>query len=138
MAPRTASCSRQAFDDITLALTIPLYLQRRSCCLQDVGDEPYQANVMKITGNFFIVSCVETIAEGMTLAEKNGISRWAVCGSASCAQILICLHLLSVICSCRYVETNMWFCDVASPCLQVLPWQPAYIFCSNAHYFQYK
>ncbi len=45
------------------------------CCAQDVGDEPYQASVMKITGNFFIVSCVETIAEGMTLAEKNGISR---------------------------------------------------------------
>ncbi|DBA72789.1 hypothetical protein WJX79_000211 [Trebouxia sp. C0005] len=41
----------------------------------DVGTEPYQASVMKITGNFFIVSCVETIAEGMTLAEKNGISR---------------------------------------------------------------
>ena len=40
-----------------------------------MGDEPYQASVMKITGNFFIVSCVETIAEGMTLAEKNGISR---------------------------------------------------------------
>ncbi len=44
-------------------------------CWQDVGDEPYQASVMKITGNFFIVSCVETLAEGMTLAEKNGISR---------------------------------------------------------------
>ena len=43
---------------------------------QDVGEEPYQANVMKITGNFFIVSCIETIAEGMTLAEKNGISRY--------------------------------------------------------------
>jgi len=41
------------------------------CCLQDVGDEPYQASVMKITGNFFIVSCVETIAEGMTLAERT-------------------------------------------------------------------
>ena len=44
-------------------------------CWQDVGDEPYKANVMKITGNFFIVSCIETLAEGMTLAEKNGISR---------------------------------------------------------------
>ena len=45
------------------------------CFAQDVGDEPHLANVMKITGNFFIVSCVETIAEGMTLAEKNGIPR---------------------------------------------------------------
>lgn len=50
-------------------------VQSLVCCAQDVGDEPYQASVMKITGNFFIVSCVETIAEGMTLAEKNGISR---------------------------------------------------------------
>ncbi len=50
-------------------------VQSLVCWAQDVGDEPYQASVMKITGNFFIVSCVETIAEGMTLAEKNGISR---------------------------------------------------------------
>ncbi|KAL3136887.1 hypothetical protein ABBQ32_006498 [Trebouxia sp. C0010 RCD-2024] len=41
----------------------------------DLGEEPYKANVMKITGNFFIVACVETIAEAMTLAEKNGIPR---------------------------------------------------------------
>ena len=47
------------------------------CCHQDVGEEPYKANVMKITGNFFIVSCIETIAEAMTLAEKNGIPRQA-------------------------------------------------------------
>lgn len=48
-----------------------------SCCQQDLGEEPYKANVMKITGNFFIVACVETIAEAMTLAEKNGIPRQA-------------------------------------------------------------
>lgn len=46
-----------------------------------MGEEPYKANVMKITGNFFIVSCIETIAEAMTLAEKNGISRQ---GNRSC------------------------------------------------------
>lgn len=45
---------------------------------QDVGEEAHLANVMKITGNFFIVSCIETIAEGMTLAEKNGIPRSAL------------------------------------------------------------
>lgn len=51
----------------------------QTMCSQDVGEEPYKANVMKITGNFFIVSCIETIAEAMTLAEKNGISRQGRC-----------------------------------------------------------
>ena len=53
-----------------------------------MGEEPYKANVMKITGNFFIVSCVETIAEGMTLAEKNGISRQGHC--QACAWMPSC------------------------------------------------
>lgn len=68
------------------------------CCAQDVGTEPYQASVMKITGNFFIVSCVETIAEGMTLAEKNGISRCVEAetshGQASCCLLThVDMHL---------------------------------------------
>ncbi|KAL0026527.1 hypothetical protein WJX77_005073 [Trebouxia sp. C0004] len=33
------------------------------------------ASVMKLCGNFFISSVTETTAEGMTLAEKNGVSR---------------------------------------------------------------
>ena len=97
-------------------------VQSLVCCAQDVGDEPYQASVMKITGNFFIVSCVETIAEGMTLAEKNGISRcieieispdqascclvrasccksaillqiWAMSSRLRCCRLVLCLKL---------------------------------------------
>lgn len=41
----------------------------------DVGTEPHLAHVMKLTGNFFIISAVETISEAMALAEKNGVSR---------------------------------------------------------------
>lgn len=40
-----------------------------------LGCQPYMASVMKLSGNFFIAATIETIAEGMTLAEKNGISR---------------------------------------------------------------
>lgn len=39
------------------------------------GNEAYMASVMKLCGNFFIASVIETTAEGMTLAEKNGVSR---------------------------------------------------------------
>jgi len=41
-----------------------------------IGNEAYMASVMKLCGNFFIASVIETTAEGMTLAEKNGVSRW--------------------------------------------------------------
>ena len=43
-----------------------------------IGSEPYMASVMKLSGNFFIAATIETIAEGMTLAEKNGVSRCIV------------------------------------------------------------
>ena len=41
-----------------------------------IGPEAYMASVMKLSGNFFIAATIETIAEGMTLAEKNGVSRY--------------------------------------------------------------
>ena len=44
-----------------------------------IGSEAYMASVMKLSGNFFIAATIETIAEGMTLAEKNGISRCTLC-----------------------------------------------------------
>lgn len=40
-----------------------------------IGPDAYMASVMKLSGNFFIAATIETIAEGMTLAEKNGVSR---------------------------------------------------------------
>lgn len=44
----------------------------------DAGPEARQSNVLKLTTNFFIASMIELIAEGMTLADKNGVSREAV------------------------------------------------------------
>lgn len=41
----------------------------------DFGDEPEKANVVKLAGNFLIVSAIEAMAEAYTLAEKNGIDR---------------------------------------------------------------
>ncbi|GFR40341.1 hypothetical protein Agub_g883 [Astrephomene gubernaculifera] len=41
----------------------------------DLSDEAPKANIMKLLANFHLVSLIELLAEGMTLAEKNGISR---------------------------------------------------------------
>ncbi len=36
------------------------------------GETPHIANVVKITGNFMILSTVEALAEAYAFAEKNG------------------------------------------------------------------
>ena len=41
----------------------------------DFGDNPAAANVVKLAGNFLIVSALEAMAEAFTLVEKNGIDR---------------------------------------------------------------
>ena len=41
----------------------------------EFGDDPGAANVVKLAGNFLIVSAMEAMAEAWTLAEKNGLSR---------------------------------------------------------------
>lgn len=41
----------------------------------DFGEEAGAANVVKIAGNFLIISAIEAMAEAFTLAEKNGIER---------------------------------------------------------------
>jgi 3-hydroxyisobutyrate dehydrogenase-like beta-hydroxyacid dehydrogenase len=38
-----------------------------------VGDQPWQANVVKITMNLLIIHALEAMAEGFTLAERHGI-----------------------------------------------------------------
>lgn len=38
----------------------------------DLGDDECNASKMKLTGNFFITSMVEMLAEGLTLGEKSG------------------------------------------------------------------
>jgi 3-hydroxyisobutyrate dehydrogenase-like beta-hydroxyacid dehydrogenase len=41
----------------------------------DFGEDPGAANVAKLCGNFLIASTVEALAEMLTLAEKNGVSK---------------------------------------------------------------
>jgi 3-hydroxyisobutyrate dehydrogenase-like beta-hydroxyacid dehydrogenase len=40
-----------------------------------IGEHPSQANLVKLCGNFMIMSAIEAIAEAMTLAEKGNVSR---------------------------------------------------------------
>ena len=44
----------------------------------DFGDDPGAANVVKLCGNFMILSAVEAMSEALTLAEKSGIDRTAL------------------------------------------------------------
>lgn len=41
----------------------------------DLGEQVSAANVVKLSGNFLIISAIEAMAEAFTLAEKNGIDR---------------------------------------------------------------
>jgi 3-hydroxyisobutyrate dehydrogenase-like beta-hydroxyacid dehydrogenase len=43
--------------------------------LFNVGDKPSAANLVKLCGNFMILSAIEAMGEAMTLAEKGGVSR---------------------------------------------------------------
>lgn len=43
--------------------------------LFDFGEDAGAANVVKLTGNFLIISAIEAMAEAFTLAEKNGLDR---------------------------------------------------------------
>jgi len=38
-----------------------------------VGTDPHLANVLKLVGNFFVISAIETLGEAFTLAEKAGL-----------------------------------------------------------------
>ena len=40
-----------------------------------VGDAPQAANIVKLCGNFMIMSAVESLAEAMTLAKKSGVDK---------------------------------------------------------------
>src|SRR5579863_4432455 len=46
--------------------------------ITDFGEDPGGANVVKIAGNFMIMSTLEIMAEAFTLAEKHGLDRVAV------------------------------------------------------------
>ncbi|SNS52143.1 3-hydroxyisobutyrate dehydrogenase [Noviherbaspirillum humi] len=40
-----------------------------------LGEEPVHANIIKLGGNFMIMSVIEAMAEAMTLGEKHGVPR---------------------------------------------------------------
>ena len=46
----------------------------------DFGEDPGAANVVKLAGNFLILSAIEALAEAFALGEKNGIDRGALAG----------------------------------------------------------
>jgi 3-hydroxyisobutyrate dehydrogenase-like beta-hydroxyacid dehydrogenase len=46
--------------------------------IHDFGTEPGAANVVKLCGNFLILSAIEAMAEALALAQKNGIDRAAL------------------------------------------------------------
>ncbi len=63
--------------DLDLAQVKPL-LEAIGQGILDCGDDPRAGNAMKLVGNFFISSWMELVAEGMTLAEKNGVARQSI------------------------------------------------------------
>jgi 3-hydroxyisobutyrate dehydrogenase-like beta-hydroxyacid dehydrogenase len=46
--------------------------------IHDFGDDPGAANVVKLSGNFLILSAIGALAEALVLGEKNGIDRQAL------------------------------------------------------------
>jgi 3-hydroxyisobutyrate dehydrogenase-like beta-hydroxyacid dehydrogenase len=53
-------------------------LQALGQAVYDLGEEPAGANVVKLAGNFLILSAVEAMAEAFTLAQKNGVDKSAL------------------------------------------------------------
>jgi 3-hydroxyisobutyrate dehydrogenase-like beta-hydroxyacid dehydrogenase len=53
-------------------------LQALGQAVYDFGEEPAGANVVKLAGNFLILSAVEAMAEAFTLAQKNGVDKSAL------------------------------------------------------------
>ncbi|MCL2656662.1 MAG: NAD(P)-dependent oxidoreductase [Betaproteobacteria bacterium] len=52
-----------------------LFLDALGQGIHDFGNEPGAANVVKLSGNFLILSAIEALSEALVLAEKHGIER---------------------------------------------------------------
>lgn len=63
-----------AGDDAAKARVRPL-LENVGQGIFDFGADVGAANVVKLAGNFLIISAIEAMAEAFTLAEKNGVDR---------------------------------------------------------------
>jgi 3-hydroxyisobutyrate dehydrogenase-like beta-hydroxyacid dehydrogenase len=63
-----------AGDEKALAVCEPLFAAISQRVFK-VGAEPKMANVVKLCGNFMIMAAIESLAEAMTLAAKNGVDK---------------------------------------------------------------
>jgi 3-hydroxyisobutyrate dehydrogenase-like beta-hydroxyacid dehydrogenase len=63
-----------AGDSHTLDLVDPLFHAAGQRVFR-VGEKPSAANLVKLCGNFMILSAIESMAEAMTLAEKGGVPK---------------------------------------------------------------
>jgi 3-hydroxyisobutyrate dehydrogenase-like beta-hydroxyacid dehydrogenase len=63
-----------AGDDKAMATCEPLFAVIGQRTFK-VGVEPRMANVVKLCGNFMIMAAIESLAEAMTLAAKNGVDK---------------------------------------------------------------
>jgi 3-hydroxyisobutyrate dehydrogenase-like beta-hydroxyacid dehydrogenase len=50
-------------------------LEKLTARIEDFGTEPYRANVAKIAGNFLVAAAIESLAEALAMAEKQGLDR---------------------------------------------------------------
>ena len=66
-----------AGDDNALAVCDPLFAAIGQRTFK-VGATPKMANVIKLCGNFMIMAAIESLAEAMTLAAKNGVDKAAL------------------------------------------------------------
>ncbi len=63
-----------AGDSLTLDRIDPLLRQIGQRVFR-AGEKPSAANLVKLCGNFMILSVIESLAEAMTLAEKGGVAK---------------------------------------------------------------
>jgi len=61
--------------DATVRERVKPVLASFSRLVQDFGDAPDAANVVKVCGNYMIGAAIEAMGEAFTLAEKAGVSR---------------------------------------------------------------
>ena len=59
--------------------------------------------MVKLTGNFLIATAMEAMAEGLTLAEKNGIDRSQVIEMFGQRSIYGCFHIV-----CQRIVRGIW------------------------------
>ena len=75
IAPQPEVCSFSWRAKSMLNRSVEPFLKNLGQRIFDFGEKPWQANVAKLVVNFNIAAAIECMAEGFTLAEKEGIPR---------------------------------------------------------------